>query len=186
MKNHTETDAPEQSPEITLIRDELTAALGRLTREDVERAVRQILSHERIFVGGAGRTGLMLKAFAMRLMQAGRTVFAAGETVTPAVREGDLLFLASASGKTRTVVNYARTALETGAELFTVTASEDSPLAALHPTDVVLPCGGEGTEGSGQIMGSLFEQTLLIYCDAVALSLPADREEMRRRHANLE
>ena len=185
MKNHTaKTDAPEQSPEITLIRDELTAALGRLTREDVERAVRQILSHERIFVGGAGRTGLMLKAFAMRLMQAGRTVFAAGETVTPAVREGDLLFLASASGKTRTVVNYARTALEAGAELFTVTASENSALAVLHPADVVLPCGGE--EGSGQIMGSLFEQTLLIYCDAVALALPAGREEMRSRHANLE
>ncbi|MBE6726521.1 MAG: SIS domain-containing protein [Ruminococcaceae bacterium] len=173
------------SPKIALIADELNGALEKLSGEDVERAARCILAHERVFVGGAGRSGLMLKAFAMRLMQTGRTVYAAGEVVTPAVEKGDLLFLASASGATKSVLSYAETAKKAGADLFVVSASDRSPLAAIHPADVVLPCGS-GDAGSGQRLGSLFEQVLLIFCDAVVLSLPSDPDGMRRRHANLE
>ena len=144
-------------------------------------------AHERIFVGGAGRSGLMLKAFAARLSQMGRTVYAAGETVTPAVERGDLVFLASASGSTRTVLHYAQTAKDAGAELLVITASQDSPLAAIHPADVLLPCGGKDTSaGSAQVMGSLFEQALLLFCDAVVMALDPDPDAMRRRHANLE
>jgi len=175
------------SPELTIITRELTAVFEKLSREDVERAARCMQAHERIFVGGAGRSGQMLKAFAMRLGQMGRTVYAAGESVTPAVERGDLVFLASASGSTRTVLHYAQTAKDTGADLFVVTAVEDSPLSAIHPADVLLPCGGKDSPaGSAQVMGSLFEQTLLLYCDAVVMALDPDPDDMRRRHANLE
>ena len=175
------------SPEIADILEELNAVLEKLSREDVERAAQCVMTHERVFVGGAGRSGLMLKAFAMRLMQMGKTVYVAGETVTPAVEKGDLVFLASASGATHSVLHYAETAKQIGADLFVVTASKDMPLAAIHPADVILPCGSKDQRnGSGQVMGSLFEQALLLYCDAVVQSLPADPERMRRRHANLE
>ena len=175
------------SPELERIIRELTAVFEKLSREDVERAARCIMDHERVFVGGAGRSGLMLKAFAMRLAQMGRTVYAAGESVTPAVERGDLVFLASASGATRTVLHWAETARTAGADLFVATAAPDSPLAAIHPADVVLPCGGKDrTEGSAQVMGSLFEQSLLLFCDAVVMALGPDPDAMRRRHANLE
>ena len=60
-------------------------------------------------------------------------------------------------------------------------------MSAVHPADVVLPCGSrEKPAGSEQIMGSLSEQALLIYCDAVIGALGADPDAMRRRHANLE
>ena len=77
------------SSSIALIAEELITALESLQQKDVEKAAQSILSHERVFVGAAGRSGLMLKAFAMRLMQMGKTVYAIGETVTPAVREGE-------------------------------------------------------------------------------------------------
>ena len=166
---------------------DLNSALELLPGDAVERAARCVLAHDRVFVGAAGRSGLMLKAFAMRLMQTGRTVYVAGETVTPAVGEGDLLFLASASGATHGVIRYAEVAKQAGADLFVVTAAETSPLTAVHPADVILPCGSKDHPAvPGQIMGTLFEEALLIFCDAVVQSLPADPEKMRRRHANLE
>lgn len=163
----------------------LNSALGQLPGEAVERAAQCVLAHDRVFVGAAGRSGLMLKAFAMRLMQAGRTVYVAGETVTPAIGEGDLLFLASASGATQSVIRFAEVAKGAGADLFVVTAAEVSPLTAVRPADIVLPCGSKD-QPAGQIMGTLFEEALLIFCDAVVQSLPADPDSMRRRHANLE
>ena len=166
---------------------ELNSVLEQLSPEDVRCAARCILAHERVFVGGAGRSGLMLKAFAMRLTQMGRTVYAAGESVTPAVEGEDLVILASASGSTGTVLRYAQTAKAAGADLFIVTAAPDSPLAAIHPADIVLPCGSKDRPSeSVQVMGSLFEQALLLYCDAVVMALDPDPDVMRRRHANLE
>ena len=53
---------------------------------------------KRIIVCGTGRSGLMLKSFAMRLMQIGYISYVVGETITPAIKEGDLLIVASASG----------------------------------------------------------------------------------------
>ena len=35
-------------------------------------------------------------------------------------------------------------------------------------------------------MGSLFEQVLLLFCDAVVMAIGPDPDAMRRRHANLE
>ena len=176
-----------QSRELDLILRELGGALGQVPAESVDAAAKAVVAHRRVFVAGAGRSGLMLKAFAMRLMQMGRTVYAAGETVTPAVEKGDLVILASASGTTRSVLCCAETAERVGADLFVITASPDAPLSAIHPADAVLPCGsGDRAAGSGQVLGSLFEQALLLFCDAVVLALPADPDAMRRRHANLE
>ncbi|MBR0462805.1 MAG: SIS domain-containing protein [Clostridia bacterium] len=169
------------------ILNELKDVLAGVTPEDVRRTANCILSHKRVFVCGAGRTGLMLKAFAMRLMQSGLTAYVAGETVTPAVGARDLLFLATASGSTHTIVHSAEVALNAGADLFVVTAEADSAITALHKADVVLPAGGKDAAGrSRQIMGSLFEQALLVFCDAVVQCLPLDPERMRQRHANLE
>ncbi len=175
------------SSSIALIAEELNTALESLQQKDVEKAVQSILSHERVFVGAAGRSGLMLKAFAMRLMQMGKTVYVIGETVTPAVREGDLVFLASASGATHSVLSYAETAKKIGADLFVVTAFEETPICLIHHADVILPCRSKDRDaGSKQMMGTLFEQTLLIFFDAVVGVLPVDPEIMRQRHANLE
>lgn len=153
----------------------------------IAQAAAYINAHARIFVYGAGRSGLMMKAFAMRLAQAGRTVFVVGETVTPAITRADLLILASASGTTASVCRYAKLASELGAQIFSIVASENSPLATLSDHVLCLPAPSkDDAPAANSIMGTLFEQSLLLCCDLIVQKLGTDAAEMRARHANLE
>lgn len=148
---------------------------------------------ERVFVVGAGRTGLALKAAAMRLMHLGLTVFVVGETTTPAIKAGDLLLAGSGSGTTSTIVKAAEKARAAGAQVAAISTTPDSPLAALATLVVVLPAAQKQDHGgtiSQQYAGSLFEQAVLLLTDAIFQTLwtldgtPA--EELWKRHANLE
>ncbi len=166
----------------------LMEVFRQLPEDSAERAASIIHAHPRIFVYGAGRSGLMLKALAMRLAQAGRMVYVVGETVTPAIGENDLLILASASGNTASVCRYATIAKAAGADLLILTASPESELTGIAgKTDV---CFRTPTKEDGvnpvSLMGTLFEQAVLLFCDQVILCLNEDAAEMRKRHANLE
>ena len=166
----------------------LREALSCVSEETMSAFTARIRAHRRVFFSASGRTGLMLRAFAMRLMQAGMTVFIAGDTLTPAIEAGDLLVCASASGSTPSVCRNAETALRRGAELYVICADAASPLARLHAPDVLLPLPDKSCASGapGQLMGSLFEETLLLFTDLAAYLLADDPEALRRRHANLE
>lgn len=168
--------------------------LGRIDRGEEEAFRRELEKAGRLFFTGAGRTMLMLRAMAMRLMQLGRTVYLAGDTNTPAIGPGDLLIAASASGETGSVLLNARKGLEAGARLAVLTASPASSLAALAHCRVWFPVaaekgGGEGALSSFQPGGSAFEQCLLLWGDGLALSLLEELPEgssVMTLHANLE
>ncbi|GGF09586.1 6-phospho-3-hexuloisomerase [Hymenobacter cavernae] len=157
-------------------------------------AVIPLIQHaERIFVVGAGRTGLALKAAAMRLMHLGLTVFVVGETTTPAIKAGDLLLAGSGSGTTSSIVKAAEKAVAAGAQVVAISTTTTSPLANLATQVVVLPAAQKqdhGGEISKQYAGSLFEQGVLLLLDAIFQTLwgldgtPA--AELWKRHANLE
>jgi len=164
----------------------LAQALAAVPEEALTRFAAAVQAHPRVFVCGAGRSGLMLRAFAMRLAQMGRTAYVAGETTTPALAAGDLLVLASASGGTPSVLRAARVAADCGAALLTVSAREASPLAALHTPDILLSLPDKDHPADGAPMGTLFEQALLLTLDEVILRLHPDPERMRANHANLE
>jgi 6-phospho-3-hexuloisomerase len=160
----------------------------------VAAAIIPLIQHaERIFVVGAGRTGLALKAAAMRLMHLGLTVFVVGETTTPAIKAGDLLLAGSGSGTTSTIVKAAEKAKAAGAQVVAISTTTDSPLAALATQVVVLPAAQKQDHGgtiSQQYAGSLFEQSVLLLTDAIFQTLWAldgtPAEELWKRHANLE
>jgi len=152
-----------------------------------------ILQADRIFMVGAGRSGLALRAAAMRLMHFGLTVFVAGETTTPAIRKGDLLIAASGSGTTSTIVKAAAKAAAAGAMVISFSTTTDSPLARLSAAVMVLPAAQKEDHAktiSAQYAGSLFEQAMLLLTDAIFQTLwDADgtpAEELWKRHANLE
>lgn len=147
----------------------------------------------RVFVVGAGRTGLALKAAAMRLMHLGLTVFVVGETTTPAIATGDLLLAGSGSGTTSTIVKAAEKAASVGAQVVAISTTTESPLAALATLVVVLPAAQKQDHGgtlSQQYAGSLFEQSVLLLTDAIFQTLWAldgtPAQELWKRHANLE
>jgi 6-phospho-3-hexuloisomerase len=147
----------------------------------------------RIFVAGAGRSGLVLRMAAMRLMHLGFDVHIAGDTTTPAIRSDDLLLLASGSGTTSGVVRAAETASKAGARIAVYTANATSPLAELADVVVIIPAAQKTDHGSTlsrQYSGSLFEQVLFLAAEAVFQTLwdndATPAEELWLRHANLE
>lgn len=78
--------------------------------EEAERLVKLILETKRVFVLGAGRSGFMVKSFAMRLAQMGVEAYVIGETITTVMEENDLLVIGSASGETESLAAIARKA----------------------------------------------------------------------------
>ena len=178
---------------LSLVKDEISATVAKIDEQQVATLARHINLTGRIFVAGAGRSGLVLRMAAMRLMHLGLNVHVAGDTTTPAIASGDLLLVASGSGTTSGVVKAAETAAKAGARIAAFTTNPDSPLAGLADAVVVIPAAQKtdhGTSVSRQYAGSLFEQVLFVATEAIFQSLwdndaqPA--EELWLRHANLE
>ncbi len=61
---------------------EIQEVMTQVDDAQLDAAENIITKDKRIFVLGAGRSGLMVKGFAMRLMHIGYTVFVIGETIT--------------------------------------------------------------------------------------------------------
>ena len=173
--------------------DELKMMLGRISPVDGSHLGEIILTAERVFVVGQGRTGLVARMFAMRLMQIGLETYIVGETLTPAIRSGDLLIAASGSGETPGVVRVAQKAKELGAQVAVVTCAANSSLAQVGDHLTLLP--GESIKTSAQVstrlpLANVLEHTTLVFLDCVGAWLAAQRGEtnqsMMTRHANLE
>lgn len=111
---------------------ELKNASVQMPEEKIDQFIEAVDTHERIFVYGTGRSGLMLKALAMRLMQMGYQSYVVGETTTPSVGKGDLLIVASASGETQSVCSAADDGAKQGTDVLVITGSKESTLSRNH------------------------------------------------------
>lgn len=90
---------------ITSVIEELRRTLTAVSYEQQEQLAAEIQKANRVFVAGAGRSGMMARCFAMRLMHMGITAYMVGEVVTPSIAAGDLLVIASGSGETASLVS---------------------------------------------------------------------------------
>ncbi|MFE4541067.1 6-phospho-3-hexuloisomerase [Arthrobacter sp. NPDC056727] len=178
---------------LALVREEIAATAAKIDGQQVADLAAQLSHPGRVFVAGAGRSGLVLRMAAMRLMHLGLNVHVAGDTTTPAIASDDLLLVASGSGTTSGVVKAAETAAKATARIAAFTTNPDSPLAGLADAVVVIPAAQKtdhGTSVSRQYAGSLFEQVLFVATEAIFQSLWDNdaqlAEELWLRHANLE
>jgi 6-phospho-3-hexuloisomerase len=185
--------AIEIASDMEMILNENQGIVSKLDYSEVAEMIPYILKAQRIFVVGAGRTGLSLQAFAMRLMHLGFQVFMVGETTTPAIQQGDLLIAASGSGTTGSIVKAAEKSKSVQAHVITISTTQTSPLADASSFVVVIPAAQKtdhGTAISQQYAGSLFEQAVLLLTDALVQTLwrmdGTPVEELWKRHANLE
>ncbi|MBT30060.1 MAG: 6-phospho-3-hexuloisomerase [Thalassobius sp.] len=193
--NNTETliDTNSIHQAIEMILDEHKQLFKSLSFERISAIVPTLNDAKNIFLIGAGRTGFMIKAAAMRLMHLGYTVYVVGETTTPAIGKGDLLIAASGSGTTSTIVKAAETAHKNEASIICFTTNSKSPLAELANHTITIPAAGkqELKEAvSAQYAGSLFEQSFLLLFDALIQYLwkkdGSTAGELWKRHANME
>jgi 6-phospho-3-hexuloisomerase len=180
---------------------------SKISPEESTSFIEKIKKARRIYVVGAGRSGLVAKAFAMRLVHLRKRTFVVGETIVPAMRQRiDLLVAVSGSGKTKSVVEIAKTARKIGGKIVAVTANKESPLALLANLTVCIPIpkreekmksydaqqlkGPEEGEEVLAPLGSLFELSAMVFFDCLVTELMKElrvsEEGMKRRHTVLE
>ncbi len=144
----------------------------------------------RIFIAGAGRSGLVSKFFAMRLMHAGYSVYIVGEIVTPSIREGDLFLVLSGSGETETMLAFTKAAKKKGAKVALICTKASSTIGDL--ADVTFQIGKPElySKVTAMPMGTTFELSTLLFLESTIAHVIHEKgipeEEMRTRHANLE
>ncbi|MED3561840.1 6-phospho-3-hexuloisomerase [Bacillus xiapuensis] len=173
---------------------ELQYTSSLISDEDAEKLVNTIFESKKVFVVGAGRSGFMAKSFAMRLMHMGVDAYVVGETVTANMDKQDLLIIGSGSGETKGLVSMAEKARKIGGTVAAVTIFPNSTIGKLADFTVKLPGAPKDQSESEfktiQPMGSLFEQTLLLFYDAVILRFMnkqgLNSYTMYGKHANLE
>ena len=160
-----------------------------------EKLADTIIDAQTVFVAGAGRSGLAMKSFAMRLMHIGFDTYVVGETVTPNITDKDVLLIGSGSGSTSSLVAGTNKAHAIGAAICLITIDANSPIGKLAEVVLTIPAPSPKVNRdlgfrSVQPMGSLFEQSLLLTLDAIVLLLMERTgktpELMFTRHANLE
>jgi 6-phospho-3-hexuloisomerase len=173
---------------------ELHRSVGLIADDEAEKLVNGILESKKVFVAGAGRSGFMAKSFAMRMMHIGIDAYVVGETVTPNFEKDDILIIGSGSGETKSLVSMAEKAKNIGGTIAAVTIFPESTIGKLADFTIKIPGSPKDQSDSDyktiQPMGSLFEQTLLLFYDAVILRFMEkrglDSNTMYGRHANLE
>ena len=176
---------------------ELRDTLAALDDAQVDALAQMVVDAKRVFLSGAGRSLLMAKCCAMRLMQLGLTAFVVGETTTPAITAADLLIAVSGSGETAGIVCMAQKARSAGARLALITIVPDSSAGRL--ADAVVRIDASSTKvasaqarSSVQLGGGLFELSALLVLEALVMQVAEKRgiEEpnvlLMRNHANLE
>ncbi len=176
-----------------LVHSEIEATVRGVKPRQVIELAAQLRAAPRVFVAGAGRSGLALRMAAMRLMHLGLAVHVAGDATTPAIADGDLLLVASGSGTTAGVVQSVRTAQRAGARIAAITTDPSSPIGSAAHVLVEVPAAGKTDHGSSitrQYSGSLFEQSLFLITEIVFHTLwsadDATAQQLWQRHANLE
>ncbi|MDX6154172.1 6-phospho-3-hexuloisomerase [Marinococcus sp. PL1-022] len=180
---------------LNTISREITEVVGSVNAEEAEQAAARLNRAPRIFVAGEGRSGLVGKMFAMRLMHSGYNVFVVGETITPSVSEGDLLVVLSGSGNTPILVHTAEQAKKSGAELLVCSTNRASSLGKISSAFIEIPAATkkrlEHEPETIQPLGNQFDQSLHLILDGLIIAAVhaggnADYEQMARRHSNME
>lgn len=183
--------------------DNILSVSGKLDPKNIEEMSRLLRSSKNVFVMGLGRSGLVARAFAMRLMHLGISVYVVGETTTPALSPEDCLLAISGSGETFSIISAAEIAHKRGTKIIAVTSYVDSTLGEM--ADLIVHIKGRtkidseknyiirqinGKHQSLSPMGTLFEVTSLIFLDGLIAQLMVEmgktEEDMKARHTLIE
>lgn len=154
-----------------------------------------ICSAEKVFVVGVGRVLLMMQAFVKRLNHLGIEANFVGAIDEPAITENDLLIVGSGSGESAVPLAIVKIAKNYHAKIMHIGSNANSSMTPYEDGFVRIPCRTklnlEDEIDSHQVMSSLFEQSLLLLADMVAMMIVekkniTDLHALWKKHANLE
>lgn len=154
---------------------ELGIVFDALDDGPIEELANLVAQRQKLFVGGIGRTGLLLKAFAMRLNLLGIPTYALLEASAPTIKSQDLVLIGSGSGTTETTLAMAKESLRRSGELTAITGNVLSPLGQIAqrrisippilPANLLADCDVESP------VQAAFEQALGLVLDAMATQI---------------
>lgn len=176
---------------IEYIQRKIKDTLYKVSQKDIDKVRVLFFRSRRIFVYGAGRSGLVAKAFAIRLVHLGFQTFVIGETISAPVKKGDLVIIISGSGETIPAVMTAEIAQKLGAHVVSITAKKKSEIAKYADVTLFISATCNDVERKKYApLGTLFEASVWILLDGVIADLLDSKNEteenMRSRHATLE
>ena len=180
---------------IKKILNEISSVLvNKINQKEADLLINEILIAEKIVCSGAGRVGMAIKGFAMRLGHLGFNAFQLGDTTVPSIGEKDLFIVASGSGETKTILELVKIAKTNKSKIFLISGNPKSSMGKLADSvlKVSAPSKVKEVEGlkSIQPMTTLNEQALGILFDSIVLELMEKTGEthdtMWNRHSNLE
>lgn len=176
------------------IADQLTSVISSNINDVESQLVQQLLkiihtTKSNIFITGAGRSKLVGKFFAMRLMHLGKTAHIVGGLCTPSIQPGDILIVISSSGETVSTITICEQAKKFGGYLVLLTSNLNGHLAKL--SNLVIPINAKNHKQIDYApMGTVFEITTLVFLEAFIgkymLDYDFTEEQLKKRHANLE
>ncbi len=185
--------------QVQTVLEEFQATLLQVQESNFDAFLEQIQGAKRIFIAGRGRSGLQMSGFAMRLMHLGLECHVVGDVTAPSIQADDLLILGSGSGKTASLVSFAKRAKMQKAKIALITIAPESVLRDFADVSITIPAptpkldeGSSAKNVAASIlpMGSLFEFSMAIVCELMVLRLmellEIDASEMFERHANME
>ncbi|RAP46397.1 MAG: 6-phospho 3-hexuloisomerase [Methanosphaera sp. rholeuAM6] len=183
--------------------DNISRITQSVSQEEINEMTKMILDVDHVFIMGLGRSGLVAKAFGMRLMHLGLKVYIVGETITPAITENDCLIAISGSGETSYIISTTGIAKSIGAKIIAITSYTESSLA--KKSDLVVQLKGRtkiddetnyirrqisGQHQTLSPMGTIFEISALVFLDSIIAQMMHDlgqtEEDLKSRHTVLE
>jgi len=176
------------------ILNEIDKVISKVNEQEINNLIIEILKTNKIVTVGAGRVGMAIKGFCMRLGHFGKNAYHIGDTTFPAIGKGDLLIVASGSGETQTIFDLVSIAKNNKATIFLITGNISSRMAKISDFILKLEAPSKTKEIEGfksiQPMTTLNEQCLGILFDTIVLDIMARTGEthdtMWNRHSNLE
>ncbi|HOK80754.1 MAG TPA: SIS domain-containing protein [bacterium] len=167
----------------TNIIKEISQALKNIPENYIDEIIKLIDDSERIFLWGLGRSGMMARAFAMRLRHLGRESYFIGG-LCPTMQSKDILIVISKTGRSKMLLTPIEAAKKSKTKIIYLTATRN-PLTGICDRSFYF-----NLPESIQFGGSLFEQTMLIFLDQLVESYRQSHgisfKEMEKNHANWE
>jgi 6-phospho-3-hexuloisomerase len=183
--------------------DNIQEVSSEVDSESIMQMLDMLIDAKNVFIIGLGRSGLVARAFAMRLMHLGISVYVVGETITPAINPDDCLLAISGSGETSFIISTAKTSKNRNAKIIAVTSYDDSTLGKL--SDLIIHIKGRtkidsekdyikrqinGRHQPLAPLGTLFEVSTLIFLEGVIAELMnkmgKTEADLKARHTVLE
>lgn len=157
----------------------------------IEKGVQNLLDARKIFIYGAGRSGMVGRMCAQRLMHLGLSTYFLSETLTPRFTSDDCLVVISGSGETLSPISISKGAQEIGGKIIALTANPHSTIGKIADHTIIVK--GQTKDAKQEALApftSLFDITALVVLDSMTRvimnRIGKTEEDIQRTHASIE